>query len=206
MVNKITFWNLITLILIVFVSIFGMYFINYPMKFNFSETIKDIEWESLFFLFLASIILSLIFAIIPFKDSSYGNRFQKILLFLSILVLMYALYFTFSTYFKNKLEMKMIENKYIERAKKDIKNDNVIFQYSGGFTLPEYDEKMYSEIDSIRKNYGITYDNTGCIVDFKLIAAEEKYENIVKPYLEKRNGKNWEAKMNAEIKNISRNK
>lgn len=206
MVNKITFWNLITLALIVLVSIFGMYFINYPMKFYFLETIKDIDWKSLLFLFLGLTILSLLFAMIPFKDSRYGNRFQKILLFLSVLVLMYALYFTFSTYFKNRLEMRMIENEYIERAKRDIKNDNVTFKYAEGLTLPEYHEKIYTEIDSMRKSYGITYNNTGCIVDFKLIEAEEKYKNIVKPYLEKRNGKNWEAKMNAEIKKITKNK
>jgi len=39
-----------------------------------------------------------------------------------------------------------------------------------------------------------------------MIEAEKKYLNIVKPYLEKRNGKNWEAKMNAEIKKVNRNK
>lgn len=68
--------------------------------------------------------------------------------------------------------------------------------------MPEYDEKKISKIDSIRKNYGITYDNTGCIVDFKIIEAEKKYKNTVKAYLEKRNGKNWEAKMNVEIEKV----
>jgi len=126
MVNKITFWNLITLTLILLVSVFGMFFINYPMKLNLLETIKDIEWENLLFIFLSLTILSLFFAMIPFKNLKYSNRFQKILLFLSTIVLLYALYFTFSTFFKNKLEVKKIENEYIEQAKKDIKNDNII--------------------------------------------------------------------------------
>lgn len=141
MINKITFWNLIALAFILLVSVFGIYFINYPMKFNFLQTIKDIEWKNLLFLFLGLVILSLVFAIIPFKNLNYVNKFQKILLFLNTVVLVYALYFTFSTFFKNKLELKKIENEYIEQAKKDIKNDNVTFKYGGGFTLPEYDEK-----------------------------------------------------------------
>lgn len=205
MIKKITFWNLITFTLILFVSIFGMYFINYPMKFNLLETIKDIEWENLLFLILGLIILSLIFAMIPFKNLNYGNRFQKILLLLNTLILLYVLYFTSSTFLKNRWEVKKIENEYVEQAKKDIKNDNVTFKYAGGLTLPEYDEKIYTQIDSIRKNYGITYNNTGCIVDFKEIEAQEKYKNIVKPYLEKRNGKNWEAKMNSEIEKFKTN-
>lgn len=118
MINKITFWNLIALAFILLVSVFGIYFINYPMKFNFLQTIKDIEWKNLLFLFLGLIILSLVFAIIPFKNLNYINKFQKILLFLNTVVLVYALYFTFSTFFKNKLELKKIENEYIEQAKK----------------------------------------------------------------------------------------
>lgn len=205
MVKKILFWNLITLTSILLVSIFGMYFINYPMKFDLLETLKDIKWKNVLFLFLGLIILSLIFALLPFKNLNYGNRFQKILLLLNILVLLYVLYFTSSTFFKNISELKKIENEYFEQAKKDMKNDNVTFKYAGGLTLPEYDEKIYTQIDSIRKNYGITHNNTGCIVDFKEIEAQKKYENIVRPYLEKRNGKNWQAKMNAEIEKLKRN-
>ena len=204
MVNKITFWNLSTLILIIVVSVFGTYFINYPMRFDLSETIKDIEWKNLLLLFFGMIILSLIFAMFPFKNLSFGNKFQKILLFFSVLILLYAVYFTTTTFLKNKTELQKIEKEYIEQAQKDIKNDKVNFKYAGGLTLPEFDQKTYEKIDSIRENYGITYNNTGCIVDFKEIKAQDKYENIVKPYLEKRNVKNWEEKMNAEIQKVKR--
>lgn len=34
--------------------------------------------------------------------------------------------------------------------------------------------------------------------------AEERYAEIVKPYLDKRNGKNWEDKMQSEIQNVKR--
>lgn len=174
------------------------------MKFNFLETVKDIEWKILIFLFLGITILSLIFAMFPFKNLSYGNKFQKILLFFNMLFLIHASFFTISGFMKNLSELKKIENEYIEQAKKDIKNDDVTFKYAGGFTLPEYDEKTYNQIDSIRKNYGIKYQNTGCIIDFKEIEAQQKYDNLVKPHLEKRNGKNWEEKMDAEIEKIKR--
>ena len=201
MVRKITFWNLITLTLIFLVSIFGMYFINYPMKFNLFETLKDIEWKNLLLLIVGMIALSLIFAMFPFKNLTYGSKFQKILLFFSVLMLLYAFYFTISTLIKNVLELNKVENEYIEQAKKDIKNGEVTFKYVGGFTVPEYDKKTYSKIDSIKKNYGIKYQNTGGIIDYKEIEARKQYDNFVQPYLEK---KNWEAKMDAEIQNLKR--
>ncbi|WP_346986252.1 hypothetical protein [Chryseobacterium sp. POE27] len=38
-------------------------------------------------------------------------------------------------------------------------------------------------------------------VDLIDIEGQQKYEETVKPYLEKRNGKGWEEKMNREINN-----
>ena len=35
--------------------------------------------------------------------------------------------------------------------------------------------------------------------------ARQKYDETVKPYLEKRNGKNWESKMNADIEEMRNN-
>ena len=202
MLNKITFWNLITLTIILLVSFFGVYFINYPMIIDIWEVIYILEWEKMFFLFLGMVILSLIFALFPLKKMSYGNKFQKILLVLNVLILLYTFCYTISTFAKNKSELRKIENEYIEQAKKDVKNDKVTFKFAGGLPVPEYDKNTYDKIDSIRKKYGIIYFNTGCIVDYKAIEAQKKYEIIVKPYLEKRNGKNWEAKMNDEIQKV----
>lgn len=69
MLNKITFWNLITLTLILLVSFFGVYFINYPMIIDIWEVIYILEWEKMFFLFLGMVILSLIFALFPLKKN-----------------------------------------------------------------------------------------------------------------------------------------
>ena len=56
--------------------------------------------------------------------------------------------------------------------------------------------------NQIFKKYGIEYINYGCIIDESKIVSQKKYKKAVEPYLEKRNGENWEEKMNAEINSI----
>lgn len=99
-------------------------------------------------------------------------------------------------------EYVKLETEYISQAKEDIKNDNVTYKYAGGLTISECDSKIENKIDSINKNYGVRYFNTGCIIMEQNIKAQEKYAEIVKPYLEKRNGKDWEQKMKNEIETI----
>jgi hypothetical protein len=96
------------------------------------------------------------------------------------------------------------ENGYIKQAKEDIKKDNVIFKCSGGFVIPKYDEKTYKKIDSIKEKYGIRDENTGCTIDEIDSKGQDKYEEIVMPYLEKRNGKGWEKKMDSEIQKLKK--
>lgn len=101
-------------------------------------------------------------------------------------------------------EISRAEHKYIKQAEKDIKNDLITFKYSGGFSLPQYDQKTTQKIDSIYKKYGIMYKDTGCIIDLVENEAQKKFEETVKPYLEKRNGTGWEIKMKKEISNIKK--
>ncbi|MFY7815507.1 MAG: hypothetical protein ACOVRK_10015, partial [Chryseobacterium taeanense] len=89
-------------------------------------------------------------------------------------------------------------------AKEDIKKDNVTYRFSGGFSIPEYDAETLNKIDSIRKKYGINYENTGCTVDAIDMEGQKRYEETVKPYLDKRNGKGWAEKMNREIDNLKK--
>jgi hypothetical protein len=66
----------------------------------------------------------------------------------------------------------------------------------------EYNNRTYKKIDSIRKNYGINIDNTGCQVELIEKEGQIKYEEMVIPYLEKRNDKGWEKRMRNEIEII----
>ncbi|WP_456237185.1 FEKKY domain-containing protein [Chryseobacterium urinae] len=83
-----------------------------------------------------------------------------------------------------------------------MKNDQVTFRFTGGFELSNNDRKMDVKIDSIQKKYGIKSENTGCTIDEIDSKAQEKYIETVKPYLEKRNGKGWESKMQNEINKL----
>ena len=76
--------------------------------------------------------------------------------------------------------------------------------YSGGFVIPSYDAKTYKKIDSIKEKYGIRDQNTGCTIDEIDSKGQDKYEEIVMPYLEKRNGKGWENKMKNEIEKLKK--
>jgi len=77
-----------------------------------------------------------------------------------------------------------------------------MYKFAGGLAVSDYNEETENKIDSIYKKYGVTYFSTGCSIDFIDIKAQEKYQETVKPYLIKRNGKNWEEKMKTEIEKI----
>lgn len=104
-----------------------------------------------------------------------------------------------------KNEYLKLEKEYINKANLDIRNDQVTYRYAGGLTISECNQNIENKIDSINKKYGVTYFNSGCIIIEQEIKAQEKYAKIVKPYLEKRNGINWEQKMAKEIEIIKRN-
>ncbi|GAA5098596.1 hypothetical protein GCM10023210_34940 [Chryseobacterium ginsengisoli] len=64
-----------------------------------------------------------------------------------------------------------------------------------GLPLFIYDKATYQKIDSIRNSYGIHAKNTGCTVDYIENKGRDKYDEMVMPFLEKRNGKGWHKKM-----------
>lgn len=92
---------------------------------------------------------------------------------------------------------------YEKMAKNDIEKDSVKL-FSHGLPLPPRDKKEQYSIekqDSIKKIFGL-YKSSTCIVSDELTQAEKKYEEITQEYLEKRNGKNWEQKMQKQIDSI----
>lgn len=199
--RKLLIVNIAVLVILFTVYIFGYYILNYPLNFNFFQIVKDCE---IYYLGIALLFLALISWMISTLKIKNFNAVSKFLLVYTILcglLLGYFLYATVDSYISTRKAIKEIENKYIQQAKEDIKKDNVTYRFSGGFSIPEYDAETLDKIDNIRKKFGISYENTGCTIDAIDWEGQKKYEETVKPYLEKRNGKGWEEKMNKEIDN-----
>ena len=92
-------------------------------------------------------------------------------------------------------------NEFRKEAESDIKNDNVKI-HTQGLPLPPKNEILQIQDDSIqkiRKKYGLTRKNIGCIISPEITVAEEEYFKITELYLEERNGSNWRTKMQNEI-------
>ncbi|WP_312768335.1 hypothetical protein [Epilithonimonas sp.] len=198
MKTKFLILNLIVLVLIILANIFQFYFINYPMKFNFEFAIEDASWIMLLIMILILAIFSLVLGFLKVKQLD----FQRIFLCFNVLLLIFIIYYSADAFIKTKKEISKREKEYISQAKEDIKNDNVTFEYSGGLEMISDNQKIINKTDSIQKKYGINYKNLGCVIVPSEDEARQKYYETVKPYLEKRNGKNWESKMNAEIEKM----
>ncbi|MGV0995430.1 FEKKY domain-containing protein [Empedobacter falsenii] len=193
MKNKLIAFNIIAIGLILLYPILEFYCIYYPLKFKFSEIFNQIEYQNTIFIlvgiFIFSSLISL-FRIDKLLKFNLGLNFLLIILFFSSLI-------------NQLIDLKKEEKEYIERALDDIKKDKIVFLYSGGFEIPEYSPKTYAGIDSIHQKYGVDYKNIG-ILDLKHDILELKYKETVKPYLEKRNGKDWEKRMQKELDEIKK--
>lgn len=168
------------------------------MPFDFINHFTDYETEYILIILLIIGLLAYLIASVKNKQ----NNFLHIFFILNCLFLAFLVFEGSSEYIKKKKELTLREIEYIEQAKKDIENDRVTYKFAGGLAVSDYNEETENKIDSIYKNYGVTYFNTGCIVDFMDLKAQKKYQETVKPYLIKRNGKNWELKMKSEIEKI----
>ncbi len=190
--------NLIVLVLIILANIFQFYFINYPMKFDFQFAIQDSNWIMLIIIISSLAVFALVLGFLKIKQLD----FQRIFLCFNILLLIFIIYYSVDIFIKTKKEIAKREKEYIIKAKEDIKNDNVTFEYSGGLQLISDSQKILDKTDSIQRKYGISYKNLGCMMFPIEVEARQKYDETVKSYLEKRNGKNWESKMNSEIEKM----
>ena len=202
--RKSIYLNTIIILLIILVFIFGDYFSPIEMKFQYWWNTKYFEWEILLMVFIFSPILSAIISLKKIKDLNYKSKIIRVLFFINCLILLFLAYQFTKSYFTTKSELTNRENELIKKAIKDIKEDNVTYEFAGGLTLPLFSQKNENKIDSIQKKYGVEYVNTGCIVNLTEIQAQEKYSETVKPYLDKRNGGNWEKKMKIEIEKLKR--
>ncbi len=200
--KKILYLNIILIILILVASIAIFYGNNFPIPFDFIGNFKDYGIQYILIILLIIGLLASLIASVKIKKYNFKNRFLCVFLILNCLFLGFLVFEGSSEYIKRRKALTLLEKEYMKQAKKDIEKDSVTYKFAGGFTEAAYNEKTENKIDSIYKNYGITYFNTGCIIDFMDLKAQEKYEETVQPYLIKRNGKNWELKMKYEIDKI----
>jgi len=198
MKTKFLILNLIVLVLIVLANIFQSYFINYPMKFDFQFAVEESKWIMLLIIISSLAVFSLVLGFLKVKQLD----FQRIFLCFNILLLIFMIYYSTDSFIKTKKEISKREKEYIIKAKEDIKNDNVTFEYNGGLGIILDNQKMLDKINNIHKKYGVKYKNIGCIINSVDDEARQKYDETVKLYLDKRNGRNWESKMNAEIEKM----
>lgn len=190
------------LFLLIGVHTLGNYLILYPIKFDFWTVISESQPHYLLFILAFFVLISWLISHIRIKNLSPKNRFLLAFTVLCGIMLLWISYYDLNTFFNTRKAIIKSENEYIQQAKEDIKNDQVTFRFIGGFELPNNDRKMDVKIDSIQKKYGIKSENTGCTIDEIDTKAQEKYIETVKPYLEKRNGKGWESKMQNEINKL----
>lgn len=194
--------NIAVLFLLIVVYTLGNYLILYPMKFDFLTVISESQPHYLLFIIAFFVLISWLISHVRIKNLNPKNRFLLAFTILCGIMLLWIGCYNLSTSFNTRKVITKSENEYIQQAKEDIKNDQVTFRFTGGFELPNNDRKMDVKIDSIQKKYGIKSENTGCTIDEIDSKAQEKYIETVKPYLEKRNGKGWESKMQNEINKL----
>lgn len=202
MLKKIIYWNIAVFILIFMAAIVAFYGYNYPTRFRFVYDFNDYGLGFILLIIIGIAISAALVASLDFKKLDFKNKFFRVVLLLNSLVLFFTIYEGLDGFLQNRKVLTDLENEYIRQAKTDIQNDQVTYRFAGGLELPMDTEKTIQKIDSIHQKYGVTYFNTGCTILEINNKAQEKYEITVKPYLQKRNGKDWESKMNKEIAKI----
>ncbi|WP_407402865.1 hypothetical protein [Chryseobacterium sp.] len=204
MIKKLTILNIIILILIFISNIGEFYAINYPIKFDLFHNFSNYGFGYLLITFSIIVVITYLISNLNIQNLSFKHKFLAFFALINTIFLFFLVFTGFSKYNENKINYLKLENIYITQAKKDITADNVTYEYAGGLIISECDQTIENKIDSIYKKYGVTYFNTGCNIMEDQNKAQEKYAEIVKPYLEKRNGKNWEQKMKFEIELLKR--
>ncbi|TLV00392.1 hypothetical protein FEN17_12940 [Dyadobacter luticola] len=179
------------------------YYINSPSYFNFADSIRNFDWLIFAGILVAGIILSGLLALIPLKNMRYFLRLLSVDIFVNTAVLLFIMYHGISSIVKYQREYEALSLKYKSRAESDIKNGVIIYETAGfQIGLDPAQQAKEDKIDSLRRTYGITYNNTGCMITSVELRAQSDYEQLTEPYLDRRNGAGWRDRMNLEIEKI----
>jgi|GEM_PF-430896 len=196
--------NIVVVLLLISAHTLGGYLIMYPMKPDIWTVVSESSPQYLLIALALFAVIAWLISHLKIKNINPTNKFLLAYTILCSILLCYIIYFDAAAYISIQKAIIQSENEYIRQAKEDIKKDKIMYRFAGGISIPEYDAKTQNKIDSIRRKFGIRYFSTGCTVDLIDLEGQQKYEETVKPYLEKRNGKGWEEKMNREIENLEK--
>lgn len=204
MTKKLVISNILILLLICCAMIGYFYANNYPMQFTLLYGPREYDFNFAGIVLLVTALFSGLASVFNYKNFSFLNKFLASFCLLNSIFLVFMISQSISRYIEQREGYLSLEKEYINQARLDMKQDAVTFKYAGGLTLAGCNGNIEHKIDSITQKYGVTYVNTGCVFMEQLSRAEDKYAETVKPYLEKRNGKNWEQKMDKEIETIKK--
>ena len=206
--KKLLFITILTTFAVCLINIFSFYLFNYPDKTDIWKIIKYYtEWKELIFIYSLVISFTILVSLFLFKEHKFIKKFYIFIIGFNIILFIFIIVKGLNSLIENKKHLEEVVTEFRKNAEKDIKIDNVKY-FSQGFMLPPksiIDAKNQSNIETIRKKYGLNHKNLGCTISPILMRAQEEYKKITDAYLEKRNGKNWEIKMRKKIDSINKN-
>ncbi|SHM15188.1 hypothetical protein SAMN05444360_108146 [Chryseobacterium carnipullorum] len=205
MYKKLIIINLAVILLLTAAYIAVYYFINYPMQFNLWYIIQECQLQYLPAIFAVTALASYLVSSLDFKKLNFKSKFLNVFPLLNALALAFFVYIAADGFIKNKTGLRNQEDHYTKEAEKDIRKGQIVIRYTGGFSLPVDNEKTTRKVDSIAKRYGIIYKNTGCVIDKIDQKAQERYSELTHAYLDRRNGKGWEERMEKTIHDVKKN-
>ncbi|MDO4763439.1 MAG: hypothetical protein Q4A00_03565 [Flavobacteriaceae bacterium] len=206
MIKKIYILNFVLLVLAFAVFIGGFLAFYYPKSLSEIE-IHIEEWLFFFLILLGNVGLSGLLSFIPIKSFSRKLKWTVILAIFNLIFVIWMMSRSIPEYFENKELYSNLEKEMIDEAHRDMKKDSVVWIFEHGLIIDlENYEKVSKSRDSILAKYGVRAEQMGCVIDHHQVILEQKYKSLVKEYLDKRNGKGWEQKMQREIDAINENK
>ncbi len=206
--KKLLIITIFSTILLWIINIFVYYLFDYPNELDILKIIRNnVEWKPLLLIYLALIFISIVASLLFYKHITFVNKFYKIMISFNIIGMIIMSIYGINRFVENKNSFDEILTDFRKDAEKDIKEDNVKI-FGQGLPLPpktEKDAERQKQIEKVRKVYGLSGKNLGCIISYQLTKAQEEYVKITDEYLEKRNGKGWRLKMKNQIDSINKN-